>query len=117
MPLNYAISSNGNGFDELPIQTEHCLAFQKLGLASQGSLARSVTADRSGSAPSRSSCCSCDQTLSRYGAMVQPDQAVSRRKVFLPSCSTLPSSSAAEANSWLGSPIFSPSSRTAPPLI
>ena len=48
---------------------------------------------------------------------MQGHQPTKRRKVFLPNCSTLPSSSAAEANSWLGSVIFSPSRRAAPPLI
>ena len=53
----------------------------------------------------------------RSDALSRAVQATRRRKVFLPSCSTLPSSSAAEANSWLGSLSFSPSKRAAPPLI
>ena len=44
-------------------------------------------------------------------------QATKRLKVFLPSWSTLPSSSDASANSWLGSANLAPSSFTPPPWI
>ncbi|MCX5951731.1 MAG: pentapeptide repeat-containing protein [Cyanobacteria bacterium] len=54
----------------------------------------------------------------RAGPVPGTDQPPTRRrKVFLPSCSTLPWSSAALANIWLGSRSFLPSSLTPPSWI
>ena len=56
------------GFDELPIQTDHCLAVQNLPWHHKDPFDRLLIAQAQ---HEQIELLSCDQTLSRYGAMVQ----------------------------------------------